>query len=66
MSELCGRFADAASADKTLGVIKQVDEVKGIVGESIQALLATHENLEVLEDRSEALRSATQTKRTAA
>ena len=31
------------------------------MGESIQALLATNENLEVLEDRSEALRSSTQT-----
>ena len=32
--------------------MKEVDEVEGVVGESIQHLLATHENLEVLEDRS--------------
>jgi hypothetical protein len=47
MSELCTRYADPTKVDKTLGVIEQVDDVKGIVGESIQHLLATHENLEV-------------------
>ena len=66
MSEVCGRFADASSVDKTLGVIRQVDEVRGIVGESIQALLATNENLEVLEDRADTLRSqASQFQKTA-
>jgi hypothetical protein len=61
MSELCTRFADAAAAEKAISVRRQVDEVSGIVGESIQALLATHESLEVLEDRSEALRQQTST-----
>ena len=42
-------------------MIRQVDEVKGIVGETVQALLATHENLEVLEDRGEQLRSQAST-----
>ena len=60
MSELCGRFADASKNDKTLRVMKEVDEVKEVVGESIQHLLATHENLEVLEDRSEQLVAQTQ------
>ena len=56
MAELCSRYADAASVDKTLSVTRQVHEVRGIVGETIQALLASQENLEVLEDRSEVLR----------
>lgn len=46
MVELCGRFADETAVDKTLSVTRQVDEVKGIMGESIQALLQTHEHLE--------------------
>ena len=61
MAELCTKFADAASVDKTLGLMREVDEVKGIVGETVQHLLATHENLEVLEDRSEQLKAQTQT-----
>jgi hypothetical protein len=61
MAELCTKYADAAAIDKTLNVMTQVDDVKGIVGESIQHLLATHENLEVLEDRSEALREQAST-----
>ena len=39
MSELCTRYADPAQVDKTLGVIEQVDDVKSIVGESIQHLV---------------------------
>ena len=52
MAELCSKYADPSKVDKTLGVLKQVDEVRGIMGQSIQALLATNEALEVLEDRS--------------
>ena len=59
MEDLCRRYADAESVESTRRLMRDVDEVKGIVGESIQALLATNENLEVLEDRSEALRSQT-------
>jgi len=61
MVELCTKYADAASVDKTLGLIREVDGVKGIVSETVQHLLSTHENLEVLEDRSEALKAQTQT-----
>ena len=39
----------------------RASQVKGIVGETVQHLLATHENLEVLEDRSEALRAGAST-----
>lgn len=61
LSELCSRYAEASSVDTTLRVLGQVDEVRGIMGESIQSLLHTHENLEVLEDRSEALRDNAKT-----
>jgi hypothetical protein len=58
--ELCGRYAEAATVDKTLGVQRAVDEVRDIMGESIQALLSTHDSLEVLDDRSEHLREQAQ------
>jgi len=61
MTELCTKYADAASMDKTLGLMREVDGVKGIVSETVQHLLATHENLEVLEDRSEMLKAQVQT-----
>jgi len=61
MTELCTRYADAASIDKTLGVLRDVDEVQGIVGDSIRHMLATHENLEVLEDRADTLREQAST-----
>ena len=60
LSELCTRFADEASLDKALGVMRQVNEVKGIMAESVQALLQTNENLEVLEDRADTLKRQTQ------
>lgn len=61
LTELFARFSDPASVDKTLSVTRQVGEVRGIVGETIAALLSSQENLEVLEDRSEALREQAQT-----
>ena len=61
MTELCTKYADAGSIDKTLGLIREVDSVKGIVSETVHRLLNTHENLEVLEDRSEQLKAQTQT-----
>ena len=61
MTELCTKYADAGSIDKTLGLIREVDSVKGIVSETVQRLLNTHENLEVLEDKSEQLKAQTQT-----
>jgi vesicle-associated membrane protein 7 len=56
-AEICATYADAAAVDKTLGVLKQVEEVKGIMHDSINEMLATRDNLEVLEDKTEALRS---------
>ena len=61
MTELCTQYADPANADKTLGLIRQVDDVKGVMNETVQHMLATHENLEVLEDRSELLREQAST-----
>ena len=61
MSELCGRFADETKVDKALEVMQQVDDVKGIMGEAIQSLLNTQENLEVLEERGEVLKEQART-----
>ena len=47
MSEVCARFADAAAVDTTFRVRREVDETRGILGETIDTILATHENLEV-------------------
>lgn len=59
-TELCSRYADAASVDKATAALNQVDEVRGIVSDSIGQILATHENLEVLEDKTETLASQSQ------
>ncbi|KAG8458737.1 hypothetical protein KFE25_012935 [Diacronema lutheri] len=61
MLELCALYDDIARVDKTHGVQAQVDEVKGLMHENITHLLATHENLEVLEDKTDALRTEAQT-----
>lgn len=61
MLELCSLYDDVARVDKTHGVQAQVDEVKGLMHENITHLLATHENLEVLEDKTDALRTEAQT-----
>lgn len=58
MSEVCSRFADAADVDRTISVLRDVDEVRGVMGEAIDSMLATHDNLEVLEDKSIELRHA--------
>ncbi|KAJ1639803.1 synaptobrevin-domain-containing protein [Pavlovales sp. CCMP2436] len=61
MLDLCALYDDIARVDKTHGVQAQVDEVKGLMHENITHLLATHENLEVLEDKTDALRTEAQT-----
>ena len=55
--DICNTFADPAAVDKTVGVLKQVEEVKGIMHDSINEMLATRDNLEVLEDKTEGLRA---------
>ena len=55
--DICNTFADPAAVDKTVGVLKQVEEVKGIMHDSINEMLATRDNLEVLEDKTEAMNS---------
>lgn len=59
--ELCTLYDDVARVDKAHGVQAQVDEVKGLMAQNISQLLSTHENLEVLEDKTDALRSEAQT-----
>ena len=89
LADVCNTFEDPAAVDKTLGVLRQVEdllwldllwlhllwlhltwlhllwlyllwqveEVKGIMHDSINEMLATRDNLEVLEDKTETLRS---------
>lgn len=57
LSEACAAYADEAKADKTIRVMRQVDEVRDIMQESITEMLATRENLEVLEDKTLMLRT---------
>jgi len=54
---VCCTFEDPAAVDKTIGVLQQVEEVKGIMHDSINEMLATRDNLEVLEDKTESLRT---------
>mmetsp|Transcript_12909 Transcript_12909/g.33629 ORF Transcript_12909/g.33629 Transcript_12909/m.33629 type:complete len:236 (-) Transcript_12909:262-969(-) len=61
MLELCTHYDDTARVDKTIAVIHQVEEVQNIMHDNIGQILATHENLEVLEDKTDALRSEAQT-----
>lgn len=61
MLELCTHYDDVTRVDKAVGVIHQVEEVQNIMHENISQILATHENLEVLEDKTDALRNEAQT-----
>eukprot|EP00316_Scyphosphaera_apsteinii_P013509 CAMPEP_0119312710 /NCGR_PEP_ID=MMETSP1333-20130426/26966_1 /TAXON_ID=418940 /ORGANISM="Scyphosphaera apsteinii, Strain RCC1455" /LENGTH=206 /DNA_ID=CAMNT_0007317367 /DNA_START=29 /DNA_END=646 /DNA_ORIENTATION=+ len=55
--EVASRFEEPASVDKATHLLREVGEVKDIMQDSIQDLLATRENLEVLEDKTIQLRS---------
>jgi len=57
LSETCAQYSDAARVDKTTHLLREVTEVKGIVQDSLSDMLATRENLEVLEDKTVQLRS---------
>lgn len=56
MVEICEQFADPASFDRVLACNREVDDVKGILHGTLNQLLATHEHLEVLEDKAEELK----------
>lgn len=55
LSAVCSQYADAQTVDRTLRTLKEVSEVRGIMGEAITSVLATHENIEILEDKAEML-----------
>jgi len=57
LAEIASVYADPASIDKTTSLLRQVGDVKGIMEDAVQDLLATRENLEVLEDKTFQLRS---------
>eukprot|EP00743_Colponemidia_sp_Colp-15_P000763 GILK01000842.1.p1 GENE.GILK01000842.1~~GILK01000842.1.p1 ORF type:complete len:261 (+),score=44.17 GILK01000842.1:85-783(+) len=66
MKELCVRFDDLRKIDKVHGVIDRVENVKEIMQNNVKKILETHENLEVLEDKTDNLRvSANQFQRSA-
>ena len=60
MAEVCGAFADVSKLERTVGITRQVQEVTEIVNGSINELLATQDDLQVLEDKTDALASQAQ------
>eukprot|EP00917_Polyrhabdina_sp_WS-2016_P017031 GHVP01036814.1.p1 GENE.GHVP01036814.1~~GHVP01036814.1.p1 ORF type:complete len:231 (+),score=32.35 GHVP01036814.1:282-974(+) len=55
MKDLMVKYDDPAKIDKTSEVGDKVDHVKGIMQDNIQKVLATHANLEDLEQKTENL-----------
>jgi len=60
MSEVGAAFADVSKLERTVGIQRQVQEVTELVSGSINELLATQDNLQVLEDKTDALASQAQ------
>lgn len=57
LAETCARFADAAEVDKVLGIQRDVAEVQGVMQDTVSRMLGNRENLQILEERAEILRS---------
>lgn len=55
LAELCGKYDDVAAVEATVRVKREVDEVKEILHGTVNDMLATRENLEVLEDKADDL-----------
>ena len=60
MLEVSGAFMDASKLERTVGITRQVQEVTEIMNGSINELLATQDDLQVLEDKTDALASQAQ------
>jgi hypothetical protein len=60
MAGICSTFGDAASIERTVGISRQVQEVTEIMNGSINELLASQDDLQVLEDKTDALASQAQ------
>lgn len=58
MAETCSEFADLSRLERTVGIRRQVQEVTEIVSGSINEMLSTQDNLQVLEDKTDTLASA--------
>lgn len=56
LADVCERFADPSSFDRVLSCTREVDDVRGILHGTLNQMLATTHNLEVLEDKTEELR----------
>eukprot|EP00163_Fabomonas_tropica_P009514 TRINITY_DN1932_c0_g1_i1.p2 TRINITY_DN1932_c0_g1~~TRINITY_DN1932_c0_g1_i1.p2 ORF type:complete len:227 (+),score=38.48 TRINITY_DN1932_c0_g1_i1:337-1017(+) len=54
--EICGKYDNPANVDKISGVLAQVEDVKGVMHDNINQILATHDDLEVLQDKTENMR----------
>mmetsp|Transcript_14457 Transcript_14457/g.31000 ORF Transcript_14457/g.31000 Transcript_14457/m.31000 type:complete len:235 (+) Transcript_14457:1-705(+) len=61
LAEICSEFADPGRIDKTTNLLREVTEVKGILQDSLSDMLATRDNLEVLEDKTIRLRTEAST-----
>jgi len=57
MAEMCSTFADPASFERAIGINRQVLEVTEIMSGSINEMLATQDDLQVLEDKTDSLAS---------
>ena len=57
LADTCGRFGDASKVDKVLAIQREVNETCEVMHDSVTAMLANRENLEVLEDRAEFIRT---------
>ena len=60
MAGICAAFADASKLERTIGISRQVQEVTEIMNGSINEMLATQDDLQVLEDKTDALASQAQ------
>eukprot|EP00327_Prymnesium_parvum_P023379 CAMPEP_0113247828 /NCGR_PEP_ID=MMETSP0008_2-20120614/10196_1 /TAXON_ID=97485 /ORGANISM="Prymnesium parvum" /LENGTH=148 /DNA_ID=CAMNT_0000095645 /DNA_START=297 /DNA_END=739 /DNA_ORIENTATION=+ /assembly_acc=CAM_ASM_000153 len=58
LRDTCDKFKDPDSFDRVLSCTKEVDEVRGILHGTVGQLLSNQDNLEVLEDKAEDLRTS--------
>lgn len=57
LQQIALKYEDKKEADKVNKIAAQVEEVKGVMQQNIQATLKNRENLEVLLDTSDAMKS---------
>lgn len=60
MGEVCSLYADPSCFERTIAISRQVQEVANIMSGSINEMLATQDDLQVLEDKTDSLASQAQ------